>query len=640
MSHDYFHRLRCGTLSALCALGLSATALAQDDESELLATLSEETDTASRSKQNADFVPGLVSILQGEELTLLGKQTVLDALTLVPGIEANVDMDGNATLRVRGFDFFFNSGNVKVLVDGVDMAAETSASNSAVLLMPIAQVDRIEIIRGPGSNLYGDFAFTGLVNIITRTDHSQISLAGGSENFRQVTFNHSVQGRMGQLDLNGSTFRGDVTEDNALNGDQEERRFLNARWSLAGFVLQGHFFDHDVERELAPPPPPGSPPPNPPPLRPRARHELLSHIQAQKSWQLDEATQLGFSVGRQTVDSQFGNSEYDAHEWRYAFTAEKRLNAHQWLFEAARIDQSIDFANAPPAMPPPGQPPNPTVRLQNTKRSLNSLMLQDQIDFNPRLSATLGLRVDALEGVDSQITPRAALVWRMDDHHTFKAQNAHGFRTPTFIELYSQGTGVANSQLDFETIQTSELAYIYDFGNGKLRAAVFRANVPDAILRRPTGGPPGHQNVPGQKSQGVEFEYEHDLSEALKLRASLSYADTADPRVQSGRGRGESFGAAKNSGSLSALWRPSEQWQFGAHWLHVGSRQVETSQEPGFNRVDLALTHRFSEPFSLRLSLQNATAAELRYINRVPPGRRVDAVFSERLAWAELLWRW
>lgn len=625
---------------AMCALTLSALAFAQDDESELLATLSEETETVSRSKQNADFVPGLVSVLQAEDVALLGKRTVLEALTLVPGIEANLDMDGNATLRVRGFDFFFNSGNVKVLVDGVDMAAETSASNSAVLLMPIAQVDRIEVIRGPGSNLYGDFAFTGLVNIITRAERSQVSLAAGSGQAKQQVLNHSLHGRLGRVDLNLSEFRGDVTEDSALDDDQERRRYLNARWSWDGFVLQSHLFDHDVTRALAPPPPPGPPPMNPPPPRPRARHELLSHMQLQKNWSLDNSAHIGLSVGRQNVDSQFGNSEYDGHEWRYAFSAEKRFSTHLWLFEAARIDQTIDFANAPPAMPQPGQAPNPTVRLQNTQRSLNSLMLQDQIDFNARLSATVGLRVDALEGVDSQITPRAALVWRVNDRHTFKAQNARGFRTPTFIELYSQGNGLANSELDFETIQTSELAYIYDFGAGKLRAAAFRASVPDAILRSPPGGPPGHQNSPGQKSQGLELEYQHDLSEAFTLHASLSYADTADPRVQASRGRGASFGAAKNSASLSARWRLDERWQFGAHWLHVGDRQVEANQEAGFNRVDLALTHRFSEPVSLRLSLQNATGADLRYITRMPPGRRVDTVFSERLAWAELLWRW
>ena len=56
--------------------------------------------------------------------------------------------------------------------------------------------------------------------------------------------------------------------------------------------------------------------------------------------------------------------------------------------------------------------------------------------------------------------------------------------------------------------------------------------------------------------------------------------------------------------------------------------------------LDLALTHRLSTPLSLRVSVQTATDAELRYITRVPPERRVDTVFSERLAWAELLWNW
>ena len=87
MSSYKLKRMRLSTAlcSALCALSFGTNfAHAQDEESELLATLSEETESASRSKQNADFVPGLVSVLQGDELALLGKRTVLDALTLVP----------------------------------------------------------------------------------------------------------------------------------------------------------------------------------------------------------------------------------------------------------------------------------------------------------------------------------------------------------------------------------------------------------------------------------------------------------------------------------------------------------------------------------------------------------------------------
>ena len=107
-----------------------------------------------------------------------------------------------------------------------------------------------------------------------------------------------------------------------------------------------------------------------------------------------------------------------------------------------------------------------------------------------------------------------------------------------------------------------------------------------------------------------------------------------------GQRRGESFGAAKNNSNVSALWRAHERWRFGAHLLHVGTRKVEADEVAGDNCLDLAMTHRLSAPLSLRVSVQNATDAELRYITRVPPGRRVDTVFNERLVWADLLWEW
>ncbi len=60
--------------------------------------------------------------------------------------------------------------------------------------------------------------------------------------------------------------------------------------------------------------------------------------------------------------------------------------------------------------------------------------------------------------------------------------------------------------------------------------------------------------------------------------------------------------------------RAHERWQFGAHLLPVGTRQVEADEVAGYNRLDLALTHRQSAPLSLSVSVQNATDAELRYI--------------------------
>ena len=104
-------------LAAALALGGAGAAYAQvDEESKLLAILAEETAVATKTRVNGDFVPGIVSVLHGDELEALGIETAWEALSLVPGIEAVRDPTGNPNVIVRGLEFPFNSGNVKILI--------------------------------------------------------------------------------------------------------------------------------------------------------------------------------------------------------------------------------------------------------------------------------------------------------------------------------------------------------------------------------------------------------------------------------------------------------------------------------------------------------------------------------------------
>ncbi len=138
---------------------------------ELLAVLEEETEVATKTKMNNDFVPGMVTVLHGEQLEALGIHTIVEALSMVPGIQAARLSSGEPTVKIRGLAFPFNAGNVKVMLNSIALSRESSGINSSVLLTPIAQVDRIEVIRGPGSNIYGDFALGGVVNIVTKNAH-------------------------------------------------------------------------------------------------------------------------------------------------------------------------------------------------------------------------------------------------------------------------------------------------------------------------------------------------------------------------------------------------------------------------------------------------------------------------------------
>ena len=82
---------------------------------------------------------------------------------MVTGIQTFRTSVGEPFVTIRGVRFPFNAGNVKLLVNSTSMTRETSSVNPSVMLLPIEQVDRIEVVRGPSSSVYGDFAFLGVI---------------------------------------------------------------------------------------------------------------------------------------------------------------------------------------------------------------------------------------------------------------------------------------------------------------------------------------------------------------------------------------------------------------------------------------------------------------------------------------------
>ena len=85
----------------------------EGDDFQLLGIMEEETTIATRSKLNADYVPGMITILRGEVMHARGATTVAEALAFVPGIEQSRDRIGNQVALVRGIGGSFASGNMK-----------------------------------------------------------------------------------------------------------------------------------------------------------------------------------------------------------------------------------------------------------------------------------------------------------------------------------------------------------------------------------------------------------------------------------------------------------------------------------------------------------------------------------------------
>lgn len=169
--------------AAFFLLGMSVPGFAQFDTTRtaeqaalnLMELFDNVTEIATKTKLNADYVPGMVTVLRGEDLEARGYQTVWEALELVNGIETSITNSGSRRVLVRGVGRTLGTGNVKYLLDGLPINSTFVAQAYQILEVPIVFIDRIEVIRGPGSAIYGEFAFTGVINVITRKSEKKLN---------------------------------------------------------------------------------------------------------------------------------------------------------------------------------------------------------------------------------------------------------------------------------------------------------------------------------------------------------------------------------------------------------------------------------------------------------------------------------
>lgn len=147
--------------------GIAFMLSAQVADEELFETLLDiETDVASAKKTSVRDSPGIVTVITREEILRSGARDLVDVLQLVPGFSFGVDVQGSVGVGVRGV--WGQEGKVLILWDGQEMNETLYLTPQFGNHFPIFTIDRVEVIRGPGSAQYGGYAELGVVNIISR----------------------------------------------------------------------------------------------------------------------------------------------------------------------------------------------------------------------------------------------------------------------------------------------------------------------------------------------------------------------------------------------------------------------------------------------------------------------------------------
>lgn len=167
---------------------------------------------ASKKPLSVRETPSIVSLVTEEEIKKSGARDLMDVLQLIPGMDFGLDVYGVAGLGIRGN--WSHEGKALLLWDGHEMNEILYGTLQFGNHFPVEQIKKVEVIRGPGSAIYGGYAEYGVINIVTKSaeDINGVCVSGTygqmQKTFARRNINISAGKKIGEFGINASVFTG------------------------------------------------------------------------------------------------------------------------------------------------------------------------------------------------------------------------------------------------------------------------------------------------------------------------------------------------------------------------------------------------------------------------------------------------
>lgn len=621
------------------ALELSAGNEAKE-LTQLLELLQEQTSLATKSRLNADYVPGMMTVLHGDELRNRGVRTVWEVLSLVPGVDLSIEETGRKQVVIRGIGRTYASGNSKILLNGVSMNSSYLAHANPVMNIPVEQVERIEVIRGPGSAIHGEFALAGVINVITRKGENSVFVMAGKNRSRGAGILLTYDDKTSPLsvDLNLAGWQADgpdvisgedglFIDDGGVNAafsnapgptneaaeDKTAVLSLNyGDFSLTAQWLKDGYGDYFGINWFLPPDEKRIVIKNK--FRTLEIRQLFDMDASWRSeiyagWQDVELNKDDLFTGPSSLPSINGfvdvfyresrsNAGFDlkwtdnqVHNVLLGFEYVD-INVNNELYEYKELGVTLfDWYLSGP----------------DTKRRILSTTFQEEYRPVDELTITFGLRHDDYNDIDSEFSPRLATVWRINQNNIFKAQYARAFRPPTFYEI-----GAAITEIEGSSINTFELGYIFKNNNSEYGVTLFNSKIDRFIVLDDDAG--GFINNESASMRGVEFELTQQISKKLNIDANISYLDSEDNNT------GQSLpGSTDWIANLGINYQPVARTTLALQYHYTGASYRESTDTrdklAAYATTDftLSLTEPTGKNTSFRAGVKNLFDQDVKY---------------------------
>lgn len=569
---------------AVCSFPLYANAQAHHKANNAIDETMVVTGTRFETHLSDSLAP--IEVISKEEIEALNAQSLTDILKYLPGIQvANSGGPGQMSdLFIRGFSTKYTL----VLINGVRIgSATTGATNLAAL--PLAGVERIEVLRGPRAAVYGSDAVSGVINIITSkgaAGDNFISAGAGSfgtykaalsvgsavdDAWFNITAAHEQsKGYMVQPDsTNPLDKKDDGYRSNYLLLDTGQIISPELTLKLNGYYQRHHseYANSWVGND-------------------KVRSDLYN-LALVSSWQKDQLTSELVAATNQDEGKRYGQVSTDStiktNRYSLSWSNKYQLNPNMAFVSGAEwYRDKVD---------------NSSKEYLETQRDNSAIYLGHYFNYGA-FNAEANFRFDRNSAYGNFTTYQLAAGYQLFESTKLIGLYGTSFKAPTFNELYYPGSD--NPNLKAEKNHSAELALEYLVANTKLRASVFRNNVDDMIVsKQSTNWIP--ENISKARMQGYELSANFATG-PIYHSASYTRLDAMDKTSGFELAR-----RAKNSANWTMTYLVNA-WQFDVNYLYQGTRFDDannTAKLDPYSLVDTSVGYAFSQGVILRFKVAN-----------------------------------
>lgn len=592
-----------------------------------------EVTVASKSQQSIGDAPSSVTVFTREEIKNMGIGTVEELLNYVPGFITyrNVDQFKKDIVSPRGGRFTdvlfqYNGQRINNLYSG--------AYSDGNQFIPVDNIKQVEIIRGPGSALYGSNAFLGVVNIVAADNLNNFSVTTGNGDRKEVAVNFSK--KVDELTVSAFV---QAFSDNGLEYTLTDRLHQTAKtrdpengfnalltlkyknWVLNARHNEAHIEDFIMYGCLANGMNDGT-----------VRQSFLNlnyHIEPFKKMAIDVSAgylddtwrvvfmqlpigAIPVALNEQNIPTKFNQQVLGGGPNMACYIANLNIDSSYEVSMANQLIAGISIMNGKmtgvanmgfwnfevgnsfeyyPVMKEDIKGKEFT---ELKTRNVFSVYLQDDQKLGKALKLTAGIRLDNYSDFGSSLNPRLALIYTTPFKSTIKFMYGHAFRAPNFRELYNKNntTNAGNPNLGAEKVTTIEAAYVQEFKNFQGVVTLFQSKMSELIvLGKPLNpddpsSPHLFENLGEQTTRGLELELRTMAFKNLIFYGSLlHFIDKKNIPIP------------QTTGSFAANYR-HRHFNFNINGLYRGKWALSGNQK-AYLILNTKLTYHLSKNLNL-----------------------------------------